>query len=566
MKKVFILSITILSFMFVARAAMADEVIIINEDFSNINYWQTTGTVSGNDGKLIVESENSNSQTSAYKYNGTKPKTYLRTAIGENYKVETVIEVSDFFEGGTDKGYSAGLNVINLKYEMGLYIEKDGLYALTKNGKQKLYDGEIDNQPHTYMVSVSDSEAEVYMDGQFTFSYDLPKNTGNDDIKFSTKGSAEDKAEFKADYIKLFKVYSENVLFDDLKNFDKTEEYSNVEYNNNCGEFFSGTHQVDLIDYKNTEGGYVTYKIPDNAEMTGYLISARKDTGNLQGRIVLYFSKDGSTWTKSLNDKQYRYEWFYASGGHRYLITPPTDFDFEDAKYIKIVLKREEGSSYNEASDISPALMNVEIMYMIPEFINAEADGKELGSGVYIPASTKEISLNFSADVGKTDLDNAVKLYENDKEIEVEITSDGKKISIDVGGKLKFGTQYSLSIDKSITTTGGTTFERLPKSYEFTTYENDFSMGKVNFYEEGNVIGAEAEITNTTGERQNITLIIIGYKDGMMSGFNSKSVSLNNMQKLSVKTGNIDSNCDSIEVMLWDSIENMTVLAPKYVK
>jgi len=545
-----------------SSSALADEAVMLKDDFDSIDFWATKSSCfSASGGKLVADTANIAGEQTIYKYNGTNSKTYLRTNIGSDYKIEADIQIDDFFDGDISSGYSAGVTVINSAYEMTMYLAKDGIYVKSSSGTEK-YDYLLDSETHLYKVIADDDIASVYIDDEYLFNWIMPENTGKDDVKILAKGTASDRVKFSVDNLTLSKIYDTKVLFDDMTSFDKAYQTSNLEYATYDSAFFSGNYQVDMIDQ--TQSSEIIYKIPDGAELTGFTISVRKHP-QYQADVYLAFSKDGTAWTGNYTSTNYKYTWFYANGGHRYLMTPGT-VPYKGMSYIKITIVPNIGGPGGPASESSPSLMCTEIYYTVPEFKNVKIGGKEIKDGDTVSANINEIEIDFSTAPDAESAVENITLESDGNIIDTEVEVDGNSAILKINDFLDFGTEYSLNIGSGIKSQSGATFDGLEKNYRIKTFESDFKMENVSFSEENEEISATADITNTSGKDMTVTLVIIGYKDGLMTGFNTCEKKINHMGKATLNSGNMPSGADRVEVMLWDNLKDMTALTPVYIK
>ena len=116
-KKRLILPLACAAFFAAVSAVFAGEAVIMEDTFDNLEAWQRSASgVTAEAGTLKISAQDSGEEVKIYKYSGTNADAYLRTLIGESFKYETEIKISDFFEGGIENGYSAGITVNNSAY------------------------------------------------------------------------------------------------------------------------------------------------------------------------------------------------------------------------------------------------------------------------------------------------------------------------------------------------------------------------------------------------------------------------------------------------------------------
>ena len=551
-------------------SAFAGEALIMNEEFDNLSAWVQkayTGSIESVDAKLSFDTKTSSDELKVYKYNGTNSPTYFQTPIGENYKFETQIQISDFFEGGIENGHTAKIDIYNqvtkARYELAVYIEKDGLYALGNNGVQNICKKEIDNEAHIYSFEVGEGFAEIYMDGDFIYSYDLPKlKDGRDDLQITAKGSAEDSVKFDVSYAKLSKVVGDKLIFDDVTDTDNLHYFDNIEYKEYEGLFFGNNAQLDLIDPE--KDGFIVYKIPDGATMTGFTFNMRKHP-NAQAEVYINTSKDGINWTKDYISTEYTYAWFYANGGHRYTITPGK-IDLSNAQYVRIHIKKGTVSTGGVATETSPSLICAEVYYTTPAFKNIEINGAVVEDGAKISANVSEITAEFTADIDAENAQKAVFVKSGNNELDKRVSVEGKTLKIALKDALDYGEDITFSIFDDLLSKSGSKYEKLPVNYTFSTYPYDFNLDNVDVFEDAGNVRVSADVENTSGDKKTVEFIVIGYKDGTMTGFDTTRVVISDKQKTTVNLNFDLKDAKSIEVMLWDSLEDMTVLTKKFVK
>ena len=312
-----------------------------------------------------------------------------------------------------------------------------------------------------------------------------------------------------------------------------------------------------------SQNGYITYKIPDGAEMTDFMISTRHHY-NHQGALTVSLSKDGINW----NTYKGTQKWLYATTGHRKVTVPESGMELTEYQYLRVDLLSGDGGG-GAATTVSPSLMNTIIMYTYPKYISAAINEQPVSEDEVnlLTVNGSKINLMFSKKPDSDSVSKNIILTENNTKTEAVIEPNGNGVSVLPKNGWNYDTEYTLEIKDGLVTEEGGRFDNLPKLLKFKTNELDFVMRNLKFSGDADS-AVSADITNYSGKDAKVTLMILGYSDGLLCTFDYKEVQINAGETLrNVQTGSISTaECDKVTAVLWNDLEKMTALSKPVIK
>ena len=443
---------------------------------------------------------------------------------------------------------------------MSIYLASDGIYAYTDNDMQKIVNEIPDFEEHIYKIAANNGYAELYIDGEWKAGFNMPADSSGVNTGIISKGSRTDSVAVTVDYIKVTSITENEVIVDYAEDESVYDSVVNVELAEYASPFYQSRKQFDLIDP--SADGYITYKVPDGTEITDFIISTRHNAQN-QGSLTFQLSSDGINWSNHYIGTQ---TWEFANGGHRKITIPNEEVNISGCTYLRVRLVAGD-SGGGGATESSPSLLGVTVMYTLPKYIGTIVNGNGLSDNTVIPVKNDGITVNLSSEADSDSVLNNIILLKDDNNIAIKVNIDAGQINIVPEEGFEYGQKYTLRFNENLINVNGVQFEDLPESIQFKTAESDYEMKNIKFEGEDECI-VSADISNYDGEDAQVTLMVLGYKDGILSDYNYNTVTVKDGETLTdVHTPAINAaECDKITVMLWNDLIQMTALAKPITK